>query len=44
MDGLSKHFEETYPDLLELGRWQVDYLRGITILEEHLELYQKEIR
>ena len=40
MDGLSKHFEETYPDLLELGRWQVEVLLP-SLYEKYNEVYKK---
>jgi len=40
MDGLSKHFEETYPDLLELGRWQVEVMLP-SLYEKYNEVYKK---
>ena len=40
MDGLNKHFEKTYPELLELGQWQVDVLLP-SLYEKYNKVYKK---
>ena len=40
MDGLSEHFENTYPELLELGQWQVDVLLP-SLYEKYNKVYKK---